>query len=200
MRGSIQKAQLRLWISKVVSEGTLRVSSVGAFWSEDEVSWALGPALDGAVAYTPLQFLTDLRRGIWSGVATPARPIDQFRRNVQIVYLDIFDNRLNGGPALDSAVRGLLRGELRALRAQVVAALPSAADRSSRLHLEEVRDRIDEILDPRAMRPRTPAAAGRGGAAAMAGSDYAMTVDGVDFGDDMFLRVPETCWPDYVIR
>jgi hypothetical protein len=156
-------------------------------------------ALDGVAAYAPVQFLTDLRRGIWSGLAAPARPTDPFRRNVQNVYLDIFDNRLNGGIALDSAVRALLRGELRALRAQVVAAVPSAADRGSRLHLEEARDRIDEILDPRAMRPRV-AAAGRGGPAAVAGDDRWMTGSGVDFGDEMFIHVPETCWPDYVLR
>ena len=156
-------------------------------------------ALDGVAAYAPVQFLTDLRRGIWSGLAAPARPTDPFRRNVQNVYLDIFDNRLNGGIALDSAVRALLRGELRALRAQVVAAASSAADRGSRLHLEEARDRIDEILDPRAMRPRV-AAAGRGGPAAFAGDDRSMTGSGVDFGDEMFIHVPETCWPDYVLR
>jgi hypothetical protein len=156
-------------------------------------------ALDGAAAYTPVQFLTDLRRGVFSGLATPGRPIDQFRRNVQIVYLDIFDNRLNAGPAPDSSVRGLLRGELRALRAQVVPAIPSAADRSSRLHLQEVRDRIDEILDPRAMRPRAPAA-GRGGAAALAGDDRSIAGRALDFGDDMFLSVPDTCWPDYVLH
>ena len=30
-------------------------------------------ALDGPAAYAPVQFLTDLRRGIWSELATPAR-------------------------------------------------------------------------------------------------------------------------------
>jgi hypothetical protein len=156
-------------------------------------------ALDAAAAYAPLQFLTDLRRGIWISLATPARPIDPFRRNVQTVYLDTFDNRLNAGAALDPAVRALLRGELRALRAQIAAALPSAADRASRLHLEDARDRIDEMLDPRAMRPRT-APGGRGGAAAAAGDDVPIAGGRFDFGNDMFLRVPETCWPDYVVQ
>jgi hypothetical protein len=157
-------------------------------------------ALDGAAAYAPVQFLADLRRGIWSDLATPARPTDQFRRNIQIVYLDTFDNRLNGGPAPDPAVRALLRGELRALRAQIGTAVAAATDRASRLHLEDSRDRIDEILDPRAMRPRT-APGGRGGATAVAiASDDGSVVDRFDFRNDMFARVPDTCWPDYVVQ
>ena len=157
-------------------------------------------ALDGAAAYAPVQFLTDLRRGIWSDLATPARPTDQFRRNVQIVYLDTFDNRLNGGPAPDPAVRALLRGELRALRAQIGAAVAAATDRASRLHLEDSRDRIDEILDPRAMRPRAAPGGSGGAAAAIAGDDGSVVADRFDFRNDMFARVPETCWPDYVVQ
>ncbi|MGH9256761.1 MAG: zinc-dependent metalloprotease, partial [Vicinamibacterales bacterium] len=156
-------------------------------------------ALDGDAAYAPGQFLTDLRRGIWSALATPARPIDPFRRNVQIVYLDTVDNRLHGGPAPDPAVRALLRGELRTLRAQIVAATSAVTDRASRLHLEDARDRIDEMLDPRAMRP--PAAAGgRGGAAAPAGDDGSTVGGRFDYDNDMLMMVPETCWPDYVVR
>jgi hypothetical protein len=154
-------------------------------------------ALDGTAAYAPVQFLADLRRGVWNSLATPARPIDAFRRNVQIVYLDAFDNRINGGPAPDPAVRALLRGELRTLRAQIVAAAPSVADRASRLHLDDARDRIDEILDPRAMRTRA-AAAGRGGAA-FAGADRP-NADAEDDLGDILTRVPESCWPDYRVQ
>jgi hypothetical protein len=156
-------------------------------------------ALDGTAAYAPVQFLTDLRRGIWSDLASPARATDPFRRNVQTVYLDTFDNRLNGGAAPDPAVRGLLRGELRALRAQIVAAVAATTDRASRLHLEDARDRIDEILDPRAMRARV-APGGRGGAPGIAAGDGLIADDRFDFDNDMFSRVPETCWPDYAIQ
>ena len=156
-------------------------------------------ALDGTAAYAPLQFLTDVRRGIWSELATPTRPIDPFRRNTQRVYLDTIDNRLNGGAAPDPAVRAMLRGELRALRAQLVSAIPSVTDRGSRLHLEDARDLVDEILDPRAMRAR-PQAGGRGGAAgALAGDDRSIAPRGFDFSNDPFMRIPETCWPDYVV-
>jgi hypothetical protein len=155
-------------------------------------------ALDGPAAYAPLQFLTDVRRGIWSELATPARPIDPFRRNTQRVYLDTIDNRLNGGAAPDPAVRALLRGELRALRAQLVAAIPSVTDRASRLHLEDARDDIDEILDPRAMRTRPTGGPG-GGGAATAGTDPALAGGRFDYDNDPFQRVPQICWPDYLV-
>ena len=61
-------------------------------------------------------------------------------------------------------IRALLKGELRTLRGQLVAAIPASADRATRLHLEDSRDAIDEILDPRAMRTRAVAGAGGGGA------------------------------------
>jgi hypothetical protein len=85
------------------------------------------------------------------------------------------------------------------LRVQIVAATSSVTDRASRLHLEDARDRIGEILDPRAM--RLPAAAGgRGGAAAPAGDDGSMVGGRFDYDNDMLMAVPETCWPDYVAR
>ena len=151
-------------------------------------------AIDGQAAYGAVQFLGDLRRGIWSELATPTRAIDSFRRNTHRIYLETIDNRLNGAVEPPAEVRGLLRGELRALRAQIIAAIPAMTDRASRLHLEDVRDQIDEILDPRAMRQR--GGAGRGGVILLG-----LQADpGFDFDSDPFLRQPETCWPDYAIN
>ncbi len=92
---------------------------------------------------------------------TPAVPIDAYRRNTQRVYLDTIDNRLNSGAEPSDEVRALLKGELRTLRTQIVAAIPVTTDRATRLHLEDSRDSIDEILDPRAMRTRTAARSAR---------------------------------------
>ena len=152
-------------------------------------------ALDGAAAYSPVQFLGDLRRGLWSELATPAQAIDSFRRNTQRIYLETVDNRLNGGPEPPAEVRALLRGELRTLRAQVIAAIPSVSNRASRVHLEDVRDQIDEILDPRAMRQR--GGAGRGGIIVLG---LQQSEQKFDFANDPFMQLPETCWPDYAIN
>ena len=65
-------------------------------------------------------------------------------------------------------MRSLLKGELRALDKQLATALPMATDEVTKRHLQDSRDEIAKILDPRAMRTR-PAGAGapggRGGGA-----------------------------------
>jgi hypothetical protein len=146
-------------------------------------------AVDGATAYTPVQFLGEVRRGIWSELGVAGRSIDPFRRNTQRLYLEVLDNRLNGVTPQPEA-RALIRGELRTLRAQLVRAIPAATDRASRVHLEDARDQIDEILDPRAMR----APAGRG-----AGAGGGAPALRFDFDNDPFLQTPDGCWPDYAI-
>ena len=126
-------------------------------------------ALDGAVAYPPVAFLGDMRQGIWLELSKPGTAIDIYRRNLQRAYLGTIDDRLNNGPEPTDEVRALLKGELRVLDRQLQTALTAmgpAGDDSTRRHLEDSRDEIARILDPRAMRtrPATPAAgAGRGG-------------------------------------
>ncbi len=152
-------------------------------------------ALEPSTAYTPVQFLGDVRKGIWSELATPAKPIDTFRRNTQRVYLDTLDNRLNGGAEPSDEVRALIKGELRALRGQIVAAIPAATDPATRRHLEDSRDQIDITLDPKAQRTRaTPAVfpAGRGG--------FASTPWKFDYDNDPWQKTPTTCWPDLIIK
>jgi len=151
--------------------------------------------VDGSGVYTAPQLLADLRRGLWSELATPARPIDQFRRNVQRIYLDALNARLNGATP-PPEVRSLLRGELRTVRAAIARALPAVTDRLSRLHLEDARDQIDETLDPRAMR-NSAAGAGRGGAVIILGGAPGWQYD---WNDDPFLRSAEVCWPDYAVN
>ena len=157
-------------------------------------------AVDGAGTYSAVQFLKDVRTGIWSELATPARPITPYRRNTQRLYLDTIDNRLNDAEP-EAEVRALLRGELRTLRGQVVAAVPAATDRASRLHLEDARDQIDQILDPRAMRQRG-AAAGAAGRAVGVGPGTGLQQPSpsrwtFDFNNDPFWQQTDLCWPDY---
>jgi hypothetical protein len=146
-----------------------------------------------------------VRAGIWSELRTPAAPIDTYRRNTQRVYIDTIDNRLNGGAEPSVEVRALLKGELRSLRAQLVAAIPTATDRTTRLHLEDSRDAVDEILDPRAMRTRTAPAAAVGGGRGFSDSLRVLESSSsrFDYENDPFLQRGASaaiCWPDYVIK
>jgi hypothetical protein len=116
--------------------------------------------LDGAAAYSPLQFLTELRAGVWSELAQPGTSINIYRRNLQRSYLDNMDARLNG-VAGSTEVRALARGELRALDVQLQRAVAAPGlDELTRRHLLDCRDEIATSLDR--LVPR-PAGGGGGG-------------------------------------
>jgi hypothetical protein len=114
--------------------------------------------------------LDDVRGGIWSEIAAPTVKIDAFRRELQRSYVTIAGTKVNppapaaaappaggrgggagvAGPArTTSDVQAMFRSELRALDADVGRALPRVADRETRAHLEDVRERIKKILNPK---------------------------------------------------
>jgi hypothetical protein len=119
--------------------------------------------LDGSAAYSPLDFLRDLRTGVWSELAKPGTAINIYRRNLQRAYLDNMDGRINADGS-SAEVRSLARGEVRALDRQIETALAGATDEATRRHLSDCRDEIKTMLDPLVPRPAGPAGGGgRGG-------------------------------------
>ena len=135
-------------------------------------------ALDGNVAYRPVEFLADLRQGIFTELNSASPVIDPYRRNLQRAYLDMLDERLNprSGSAPSDDTRALFRGELRAIDSWIAGRIAAATDRSTQFHLRDMRDRIAQILDPKFVRP-----AGAGTPAPAAQS---------------LEEEEETCWPD----
>ncbi|MFN9894155.1 MAG: zinc-dependent metalloprotease, partial [Acidobacteriota bacterium] len=111
--------------------------------------------LDGDKAYKPLDLLADLRRGIFTELAAPAPKIDAFRRNLQQTYLEAMHNRVNGGAAPPTH-RWLYRGELKSLSGEIARALPRTSDRPTRLFLEDAKEQIARILDPKFAPPASP--------------------------------------------
>jgi len=142
-------------------------------------------AIDGAAAYKPADFMSDLRRGIWSELEGGPVRIDVYRRNLQNSYIDLLSNKLNVRPAVTDDYRALIKAELRDLSAAINVAMPRAVDRQTRAHLADARDQIAKALDPKfaAPAPATPA----------------FTVFGFDDEDELD---PSSlnCWPDYAIR
>ncbi len=139
----------------------------------------------GEKSYAIGQLLADLRSGIFTELAGPAPKIDPYRRNLQRAYLELLGNLLNQ-PALPSMAagglgmtvlavntsddcRGAVRAELKALQALVV---KPAAPKATRAHLEDLKDQIARVLDPKfqATQPSATAATPS-------------------------RRVEETCWP-----
>jgi hypothetical protein len=137
--------------------------------------------LDGPRAYSPVEFLATVRKGVWKELDSPLVKIDAYRRGLQRSYLTLVNGKLNPVAAAEApaaAGRGgrgggtpgdekpMYRAELRALKGAITAALAKATDPETKAHLEASRDEIDKILDPKFL-PAAPAAAapagGRGG-------------------------------------
>ena len=152
-------------------------------------------AIDGDAAYTPVEFLAEVRKGVWRELDSPQIRIDAYRRNLQRAYLDQVNNKVNGNAAapligLPPEFAGLFatsgdekpfyRAELRALNSSVTAAISKTSDKETKAHLEYTRDQIAKILDPKFAPPT------------------GLTAPVLRFGLDG--DGEPGCWPDYVIR
>lgn len=115
-------------------------------------------AIDGEKAYRPVDFLADVRKGVWSELGGAAAPkVDAYRRNLQRSYLDLMNDRLNGRFSVTDDQRPFIRAELRSVSADITRVLPRTTDRATRAHLEDVKDQIAKILDPK-FAPAAPTA------------------------------------------
>lgn len=171
-------------------------------------------AEDGANAYAPSEFLSDVRHGVWSELSEPSVKIEAYRRNLQDGYIEDLAVKINQRVAGMSDVRALLRAQLNALDGDIKAALPKAADAATRAHLEADRDSIAMALNPRfpfapetqpqplIRRGATGDGAGYYGNGPFGGSvlvepDGSTTIRGAEIFD----ADPESlgCWPDYEI-
>ena len=139
-------------------------------------------AIDGTVAYRPSDFMSDVRRGIWSEIEAGPVKIDVYRRNLQNSYIDLLSNKLNVRPSVTDDYRALIKAELRDLSNALNAAMPRAVDRATRAHLADGRDQIAKALDPKFAPPTTPA------------------VPAFPFGFDETDQYNLNCWPDHAIR
>ena len=123
-------------------------------------------------AYSLEDLFTDLQKGIWSELSA-RKPIDNFRRNLQKVYVERMILMLDPPAGIASApspyssqffpasaaspvadpkksdVISLTRAHLMQLKAEITAALPAYADKMSRYHLQDVIARINKGLDPK---------------------------------------------------
>jgi hypothetical protein len=162
-------------------------------------------AIDGAGAYSPAEFVTDVRKGVWSELDTAQVKINAFRRNLQQAYLTQVNTKINGGaPAVPAGFpaelialllggaptddeRAMYRSELHALSNAATAGAAKAGDRATKAHLEAVKDQIARILDPKFA---APAGGGGGGAVIRAFTEDELR----------FILPQDSCWPDYVVR
>ncbi len=116
--------------------------------------------------YRLSEMMADVRTGIWTELGGRKVSADLYRRNLQRAYLDLLNTKLNpppvpsapaGMPAavvmsmstpLPGEARAIMRAELHDLDALLASALPNAADREMRAHIQDCRYRITKILNP----------------------------------------------------
>jgi ribosomal protein S18 acetylase RimI-like enzyme len=117
----------------------------------------------GKGAYSPREWLNDLKGGIFSELKT-GKPIDAYRRTIQKMYVGSIitmynkhfalqgslDNILAGVTATEvlyySNVKPLAFAHLKDLRADITRAIPVTKDADSRIHLEYLKKMLDKIL------------------------------------------------------
>ncbi len=116
----------------------------------------------GEDVYTFSDLLSDLRDGIWTELPR-ATTIGPFRRNLQRGHVERLEYLMTeeapsvpsfyisfGMAPVDvsqSDIRPYVRGELKSLKTAVDRAARRTADRMTRLHLEDISIRIEDILD-----------------------------------------------------
>jgi len=124
-------------------------------------------ALSGKTgAYTLAEMLSDLRDAVWTELGSAKVAPDVYRRNFQRMYLDLIESKIHEAPPpsrpatlppgatwtpptrVPGEARALLILELNDLDRAIGRALPKAADRETRAHLEESRLKIKEIMNP----------------------------------------------------
>lgn len=120
-------------------------------------------------AYSALEMISELQAELFSELKTN-KPIDIYRRMLQKSYVDKLDNLLNpatsigftllpGGGGFNnpyqsglnsrSDVYSIARAQLVQLRSQVNAGATAATDRMSKIHLQDLADKIKKALDPK---------------------------------------------------
>jgi hypothetical protein len=159
-------------MEKVTSPVEDKISSLqdtwlGALLNTGRLQRLISSTNRDANAYHLDDYINDLKKGIWSEL--PARaPIDNYRRNLQKAFVERLSTlasiapaagggggggiSISFGPSVEvkkSDIISVARGTLRALKAEIAAAIPAYTDRMSRFHLQDLNERIDRVLNPR---------------------------------------------------
>ncbi len=115
--------------------------------------------VNGSEGYGLLEMMTDLRKGLFKELSS-GRSIDRYRRNLQRAYVERLEfimkndqpsafRRFGSGiNVAQSDIRPIVRAELQTLQRDARRAAGRTSDRLSRIHLQDLVERIDMILNP----------------------------------------------------
>jgi hypothetical protein len=119
---------------------------------------------NGAAAYAVNDLLTDLKQNVFTELGSK-KPIEIYRRNLQKAYVERLNTLINPPAATGNANAGYaapqavdtkksdllsyLKGHSRELKAAVDAAAVGMTDKTTKYHLQDLSDRLKNILDPK---------------------------------------------------
>jgi hypothetical protein len=102
---------------------------------------------DGDV-YRPVEMLEDVRLGIWTELESYPVVIDLYRRNLQRAHVELLSGYVKTEKP-QSDLPALARGELTSIVARIDASAGKEKERTTALHLADLKARIQQVLDPR---------------------------------------------------
>ncbi len=122
-------------------------------------------ALNNSEAYTTIDMMSDLRKGLFNELRKD-RKIDIYRRNLQRAYVERLEflmtseqtrlpaafARFSSRTNIDvsqSDIRAIVRAELKDLKRTLQSNIGRMSDKISRIHLIDLVERINLILDPK---------------------------------------------------
>lgn len=114
-------------------------------------------AFKGRNTYTIYQLFGDARKGLFSELAA-GQAIDTYRRNLQRAFVSRLEFMMTNEASQfqarqvnigQSDIRPVIKSELKVLQREISSAMSKYSDRASRVHLEDLKDRITDILDPK---------------------------------------------------
>ena len=118
-------------------------------------------AINGNQAYSLIEMMSDLKRGIWAELYTHKK-IDLYRRNLQLAYLDRINYIMNEDQSSipswargrittvkvgQSDIRTVAVGQLLELRKEIKKSMKKNYDKMSTMHLEMASSKINRILN-----------------------------------------------------
>ena len=111
--------------------------------------------LNSSEAYSAVSLFEDVRNSVWKGLSG-GRTIDSYRRNLQKAHVERLTSLLAENSTASSGLKGIninqndinsmAKAELKSLRSMIKKGIPTTRDKMSKVHLEDVLDRIDAAL------------------------------------------------------
>jgi len=152
--------------NKIATIGSIQSGILGRLLSNSTFEKLIRFEEESKSAYTVNEMVTDLRKGIFSELAS-RKTIDVYRRNLQKSFVDRLINNLmpdntpsitvstgrvsigSGDYSKTNDAMSIAKLQLRILASEIKAALPAYTETLSRAHLQDELDRIDRTLNPK---------------------------------------------------